>query len=57
MIEVKNLSKSYGSKKAVDNICKHYTLFESDLAIVVDESCVDKIDMPALVEKFTVYKV
>lgn len=44
-------------ESAIDNICKRYTLFESDIAIVVDESCVDKIDMPALVKNFTVYKI
>lgn len=42
--------------EAVTNICERYAIFESDLSIIVDESCVDKIDMPALVDKYKVFK-
>lgn len=43
--------------EAMDNICEHYTLFQDDVAIVVDEACVNKIDMPSLVKEYSVFKI
>ena len=42
--------------EAIQNISERYAIFESDIVIVVDESCVDKIDMKALVEQYNVVK-
>lgn len=42
--------------EAIQNISERYAIFESDIVIVVDESCVDKIDMKALIEQYNVVK-
>lgn len=40
--------------EAVENICKEHDLLRESVIIVVDESCIDKLDLVALSEKYNV---
>ena len=40
--------------EAVEEICKANDLLSESIVIVVDESCVDKLDLVALKEKYNV---
>lgn len=40
--------------EAVEDICKQNDLLSESIVIVVDESCVDKLDMTALKENYNV---
>lgn len=39
-------------EEAVDNIASHYAISERDICLVLDESCVDKIDIGAAMTKY-----
>lgn len=48
--------KIYTIEEAVKNIAEHYGLIEEDITIIVDEGCLDKVDIGALSEKYNVIK-
>lgn len=48
--------KIYTIEEAIKNIAEHYGLIEEDITIVVDENCLDKVDIGALSEKYNVIK-
>ena len=48
--------KIYTIEEAVTNIANNYGIMEEDICIVVDESCLDKVDMSALSKKYHVLK-
>lgn len=48
--------KIYQIEEAITNIAEHYGILEEDITIVVDESCIDKLDISALKEKYSVMK-
>lgn len=48
--------KIYTVEEAVTNIAEHYGIMEEDIFIIVDESCLDKLDISALSEKYHVLK-
>lgn len=48
--------KIYQIEEAVENIAEHYSIFEDDITIVVDESCVNKVDIDALKSKYKVLR-
>lgn len=48
--------KIYTIEEAVKNIAEHYGLIEEDITIIVDESCLDKVDIGALSEKYNIIK-
>ena len=48
--------KLFSVEEAVSRICEHYDLAEENIAIVVDESCLDKVDIGDLKEKYRVIK-
>lgn len=42
--------------EAVDEICKRYDILSESIVIVVDESCINKLDLVALADKYNVKK-
>lgn len=48
--------KIYQIEEAITNIAEHYGLLEGDITIVIDESCIDKLDIRALENKYSVMK-
>lgn len=46
-----------GLDEAVDNICKRWDILKESVVIVVDESCVDKIDMVTLTDQYNVKRI
>ena len=50
-----NDQKIISIEEAIDNVIEHYGIFEEDeIVIVVDESCIHKVDIAALSEKYKV---
>lgn len=49
--------QALGLHEAVENICEEHELLKDSIVIVVDESCVDKIDMVALKEGYNVKRI
>lgn len=48
--------KLFSIEEAVSRICEHYDLSEDNIAIVVDESCIGKLDISELKDKYHVVK-
>lgn len=44
-------------EEAIDNICEEYNLIQESLVIVIDESCIDKLDITALKEEYNVKRI
>lgn len=51
-----NDQKIFTIEEAMKNVQEEYGLEMSDLTLVVDESCIKKIDLAALAEKYNVVK-
>ena len=51
-----NDQKIFTIEEAMKNVQEEYGLEMSDLTLVVDESCIKKIDLAALSEKYNVVK-
>lgn len=48
--------KIYTVEEAIENIENHYGILGEDVSIVIDESCVNKLDIDALSKKYNVIR-
>ena len=48
--------KIFTVEEAITNIAEHYGMVEEDIYIIVDENCLDKVNITQLSEKYNVIK-